>query len=113
MARLLRSRHSEREAKVLQGRLSIEAGAVISDSERGWTCDPLECKLERSLPDISPPHSCNEGFMTPLLSGPPRDVPEFRFLCCCPRVLAFGNAHTDRRSVQLCEIFFMSDFQEF
>ena len=104
----------EGEAKVLQGRLSIEAAAVISDSERGWTCDPLDCKLERRLPDISPLHSCNEGFMTsPVRSGPSRDVPEFRFLCCCRRALVFGNAHTARRSVQLCEIFFMSDFQEF
>ncbi len=72
-----------------------DRGGAISDSERGWTCDPLDRKLQRRLPDISPLHSCNEGFVaSPLLSDPSRDVSEFRFLCCCPRVLVFGNAQT-------------------
>lgn len=75
---------------MLQGRLALEEVGVVSDSERGWICDPLDPMLVRSLPDISRSNGWMESVMASRASvGSIQESSGFRFLCCCPRVVPF------------------------
>jgi hypothetical protein len=92
MARVNRPKSSEKEVRVLQGRLAIETAEVISDSERGRIPDLLDSMFDRSLPHISRPDGWVENTRaSPVFAASTLVVSGFRFLCCCPRVVQFRS----------------------
>src|SRR5882762_1273854 len=92
MATVNRPKLSEKEVKVLQGRLAIETAEVTSDPERGRIPDLMDSMFERSLPHILQPDGWPENKrVSPLVAASTLEVSGFRFLCCCPRVVSFGT----------------------
>ena len=75
---------------MLQGRLAIETAKAVSYPERSRIPDLLDSMFDRSLPHISRAGGWMENtWASYVFAASTLVVSNFRFFCCCPRVVPF------------------------